>query len=785
MTVAIFILQYVFFEMSYDKFNKNHKDIYRVMNDRYEGDKLIQSGQITYSAVGPQMNEDYPEIINNTIINSMNDVKFHFDDRITNVTFGFFVQPSFFEMFDYELLAGDRNTLVSELHSIVLTESVIRKIYKYEGDDFSEFVGQLIMVNRDDTPLKITGVLKDVPENSHLKFDMLGARITLEKYWPAARFNWRDSDFFHYVELAPGTDCSALESKFDAFSQRHFDGDKVTGNIEKFHLQPLGEVHLYSDYEYELADTGNGMMVWLLLFVAVFILVMAWVNYINLATSRSLERAKEVGIRKVIGADKKQLIKQFFTETIVINSIAIILSITLIQLFQGLFNQLVERNLSLSSLLNENFNSIPVFLLLIIAIAVGTFLSGIYPAFILSSYRPSETLKGKITGANQGLSLRKGLIVFQFGISTLLIAGTLLVYKQVSYMRSQELGMDIEQVLVVSGPSLTNFDSTFVERIKNFKNELQSNPDILDVGTSRHVLGERLPRTFNVTPEASDQSYMLNRIHADYGFLNTYKIKLQAGRGLRYTDYSYDWNSLKNVLLNEEASRLLGFKSPQDAMNKKLNFWGKDWFVVGITENFHNRSLKQTIEPIILMPLYDAADDYYNIRLSGQHINETLKFIESTYDEFYSGNVFEYYFMDDRFNQQYNDDRLFGKVFNLFSMLAIVIACLGLFGLAGYTAVQRTKEIGIRKVLGASIKDIIKLLSTDFMKLVILANLIVLPMIYFGANAWLENYAYSISIGVWLFLVPILIVLTISILTISVQTIKTARANPVDSLKID
>lgn len=785
MTVAIFILQYVFFEMSFDKFNKNHKDIYRVMNDRYEGEKLIQSGQITYSAVGPQMNEDYPEIAAHITINPMDDIKFHYKDRITNVGSGFFVQPSFFEFFDYELLAGDRNTLVSELYTVVLTESSARRIFSFQGDDFSKFVGKLIKVDRDDRPLKITGILKDVPLNSHLKFDMLGARITLEKEWPTAIFDWKQSDFYHYVQLVSDTDTKSLEGKFDSFSQRHFDGNKVSGNIEKFHLQSLDDVHLYSDYEYEIADVGNGKMVWSLSIVAIFILIMAWVNYINLATSRSLERAKEVGIRKAIGANKRQLIKQFFAETILVNLLSVIVTVTFIQLFQGFFNRLVERELNLYTLLIQDLYAVPVFLIIIAIIAFGTFISGIYPAFMLSSYRPSETLTGKITGTNQGLILRKGLIVFQFCISTLLIAGTLLVYQQVNYMRNQELGMQLDQVVVVSGPSLTNFDSTFVERIKNFKNALLKNPNISDVGTSNRVFGERLSRSFNVSPEISEQSYTLNRIHADFGFLNSYKIKLQAGRDLRYTDHHFRGSKVKNLLLNATACSLLGFKTPEEAINKKLSFWGRDWYVVGVTEDFHNRSLKQSIEPIMIIPFYNVYTDNYNIRLSGHNIKKTLGFIESTYNELYQGNIFEYYFMDDRFNQQYKSDQLFGKVFNLFSMLAILIACLGLFGLAGYTAVQRTKEIGIRKVLGASIKNIIKLLSTDFVKLVIVANLIALPLVYFGANAWLANYAYSISIGAWLFFVPVMIVLIISSLTISVQTLKTARANPVDSLKID
>ncbi len=784
-TAAVFILQYSFYELSFDSFHTNRADIYRVMNNRYEGDRLIQSGQITYSAVGPQMEADYPEIIRSTTVNNTGEIILRLDDKLIEAQRGFYVHQSFFEMFDFELIAGDASNLVADLNAIVLTESIARRLFEIKDDDFKSIVGELILLDRETNPTKITGVIKDVPENSHLDFEVLVSRATLIQAWPQARSSWNSSDFFHYVQLVPGTDQKQLEAKFEDFSNTYFKGDEVTGTFEKFHLQPLDEVHLYSDYEYDFAVKGDGRMVWALITVASFILLMAWINYINLTTSRALERAKEVGIRKVVGAERGQLIRQFMTETVVINLIAIVISFTLIQIFQARFNSLVEMDLSLLNFIQSVYAGIPVALILGLVLLIGIALSGAYPALVLSSYKPSQTLKGKFERSSGGNLLRKGLVVFQFCISTLLIAGTLLVYKQVEFMRNQDLGFEMEQVMVVNGPMLTSFDTTFIERIATFKSELKKNPNIQEVGTSANLFGDRLPRTFNVRPEGGTEGYMLNRIHADYGFAKTYDIEMVAGRDFLQTDHKTQGSLVKNVLLNGKAVELLGLGSPESAINKKINFWGRDWFVVGVTEDFHNRSLRQTIEPIVFVPFYNPSYDYYNIKLSSQNIRESVAAIEQVFNDFYPGNIFEFSFMDEQFDQQYKSDELFGKVFNLFSILTIIISCLGLFGLAGYTAIQRTKEIGIRKVLGASVTDILRLISTDFVKLVIVASLVSLPLVYLGAKEWLANYAFQITPGVWLYAIPIGGVLLVALITISFHIFKSANRNPIESLRYE
>lgn len=785
LTAAVFIFQYTLFELSYDRFHTTHKDTYRVLNNRYEGEKLIQSGQITYSAVGPQMAIDYPEVIRHTTINSFDNVNIRQGEKTIRVNEGYFVHPSFFEIFDYELLAGTPDGLVKDIYNIVLTESTARSLFDIEGKDFSQVVGKLVYLNRDTPPTKVTGVISDPPVNSHLQFGMLFSRETMTNASPSAEFSWTGSDYYHYLQLTPGANADQLEAKFEAFSEKYFRGDEVTGTFERFHLQALTDIYLYSDYEYEIVKLGNGKMVWALMIVAGFILLMAWINYINLTNSRALERAKEVGVRKVVGAGRGQLIVQFMTQAIVVNLLAVVLAFTFIQLLQNQFNALVSTDLSLLSMLKSDFRGFPVWALTAAVLLLGSTVSGIYPSLVISNFKASTILKGKFKNSGKGALLRKGLVVFQFCISTILIAGTLLVYQQVNFMRSQELGMNLEQVMVINGPSMTEFDSTFVEQVASFKSELKTVPGVIEVGNSYNIFGERLPRVFNATPEGSAQGYMLNRMHVGYGFMQTYGIDILAGRGFRPNDHHRDGNLVNNVMINEKVSEMMGFGTPEDAVNKRLSFWGRDFFIIGVTDDFHNRSLKKSIEPIVFVPFLNSYYDRYSIKLSSQSISQSVAAIEAKYNEIYPGNIFEYRFMDEAFDQQYQADRKFGEVFNIFSILAIMIACLGLFGLVGYNAIQRTKEIGVRKVLGATVLNIIQLLSKDFITLVILANAIALPVVYFGADQWLNNYAYRAPMGLWLFVLPVVIVLVIALITIIYHTVQSARRNPVQSLRYE
>ncbi len=784
LTAAIFIFQYSFFELGFDRFHENNDELYRVINKRYEGDRLIQEGQITYSAVGPQMKTEFPEVIENC--RTMNDSRsiIRRNGEVTVVGESLFADASFFNMFSFKLLAGDPATALKEFRSVVITEDVARRLFGYQGDDFGQFLGEMVQIGTDATLSKITGIMENAPVNSSIQVEMLQAYVTLMAFYEQADFSWNSSDFFHWIQLSPEADVDALQAKLEDFSARHFKGEEVTGTFEEFYLQSINDMHLNRDLQYEYIVTNDGTTVYMLIAVALFILLMAWINYVNLTTSRSLERAKEVGLRKVIGAERKQLVFQFFAEALIMNVLASILAFTFIQLLQGSYNQLVEQDLSLFTFATSQVMGIPVALLFFALLLVGTFASGLYPAVVLSGFRPISILKGNFKTSNSGNWLRKSLVVFQFAISSLLIAGTFTVYKQISFMQSQDLGMDIEQMLIVNGPELVNFDSTYIGKVRDFKNSLLQNPQILSASMSRNVPGDRLGRIFNASVMGSDETFMLNQMNADYGFVDQFKIEVLAGRSFEYRDHHTDGSLIDRLMLNETASKMLGFENPEAAINQKMNLYGSTWTIIGVLKDFHQEALRNKIEPILFRPYYSPIDNL-NLKLTGNDIPATLSFIKDQYDSFYPNHSFEYSFLDERFNRQYKNDRLFGRVFNLFSILVIIIASLGLFGLAAYNSLQRSKEIGVRKVLGASVKDIIGLLSKDFLLLILLANLVALPLVYLGAKSWLAGYAYAITPGLWLFAIPLSLVFIVAIATISFQTFKSARRNPIDSLRYE
>lgn len=786
LAASIFILEYALFQLSFDKYHTRSNRIFRIINERFEGDQMIQRGQITYSAVGPQMAEDYPEILNYTTVNPFTENVFLYKNEPTEISSTFLVEPSYFEMFDVEILAGNPKTMVNENYQIVLTEMTAEKIFQTTDANWTDYLGTVLEMGAARSKWQVSGIIANPPANSSLQYDAIFSRVTIFSLWgESARYSWNSSDYFHYIELAEGVDYKEFEKKFEDFSEKYFKGDQVTGNFEKFHLQPLEDVHLYSGYEYENHITSDGRMIWILIIIAAFIMIMAWVNYVNLTTSKSLQRAKEVGIRKVIGASRPQLIRQYLTESMTLNLFAFVLAVTFIQVLQAQFNNLVGEELSLLSFLSMEIGPLPVFIWMFALLIIGSFGSGIYPAFVLSGFKPSQTLKGNYGKSAQGRILRKSLVIFQFMLSTALIAGTYLVMKQTKFMKNQDLGVNLEQVVTVEGPSLASFDTTLVSHIHAFLNKLEQNAQVIKAGSSSNVFGSRLPRTFNVKRAGHAEAHMLNRMGANYGFFDVYQIDFLAGRPFRPEDHKEDPRLIDVAILNERAAKILGFKTAEEALNKKLEFFGQEWTIVGITNDFHHRSLKESIEPMLIIPIYFGLGDTYQIRVSGNNLPQTIVYIEQTYDEFFPGDIFEYGFMDARFNNLYKSDEQFGKIFNLFSLLAIAIACLGLFGLVGYTAVQRTKEIGIRKVLGASVTDILQLLSREFLWLVVLANFIGLPLIYIAGQSWLDAYAFRTNIGWVFFALPLCAVILISVSIIIGQTLKTAKLNPVESLRME
>ena len=777
------------FELSYDQFNKSAKDIYRVYNDRYQNGKLIQHGTITYSAIGPAMEHDFPEVINNTRIEPYGAQIITYNEKKIEVKQVIAVDNSFLSMFSYPLSAGNPQTALKEPNDIIMSESLARKIFDIRDNNFESFLGKTIVIATDSLPYKITGICKDVPENSHLQFDMLISYVTLysgKNPYKESDYDFTDSDFWHYIQLKHGTDYKVLEAKFPAFSERHFQGNKISGSVEKFYLQPLLKAHLYSDFEYEIGKTGSSTDVWGLLIIATLIIIIAWVNYINLATARSMERAKEVGVRKVAGATKRQLIRQFITESLLINMIGLITALFLIFLVQRGFNHLVQHNLSLSYLFQKGLNGFNITAALIILIITGIFLSGFYPAFVLSSFRPILVLKGKYTSSGKGIFLRKALVVGQFASTVALIIGSFVVYRQIRFVNRQDLGMNLSQVLIIKPPVLTSFDSTFITHENSFKDELKQLPNILGATTSGRVAGDELGRAFNVyrTDKNPENHFTLRNMGVDYDFIDLYGIKLMAGRNFDPTDYNSEFNKLHNILLSESSVKLLGFATDADAVGKTIMVYNKKWDIIGIIHDFHQKSLHYPIEPTMLQPFYGTGNPI-SVKVNSKNLASTMDAIKKKYISFFPGNLFDYYFVDEKFNEQYRNDILFGEIFSLFAGFAIFIACLGLLGLSLFATAQRTKEIGVRKVLGASVSNILFLLSRDFLLLIVIAFVIASPVAWLVMHNWLQNFAYRISFSWWIFPATGLLAFVIAMATISYQSVKAANMNPVKSLRTE
>ncbi|HXB93842.1 MAG TPA: ABC transporter permease [Puia sp.] len=787
MAACLLILQYVNFELSYDQFNKNVGDLYRVYNDRYQNGKLIQHGTITYSAIGKAMQNDFPEVVDHSRMEPFG------NQIITSGTTKFGDQPvlgvdnSFLSMFSYDLIAGDPRSALTQPYTAVLTESAAARYFGVKGNSVASVLGKTFIMGNDSLPFKVTGICRDVPENSHLSFTMLVSYVTMlsgRNPYKEADYDFKDSDFWHYIQLRHGSDYKALEARLPAFSDKYFQGNKVSGSVEKFYLQPLSRAHLYSDFEYEIGQTGSATVVWGLLIIALFIIVIAWVNYVNLSTARSVERAKEVGVRKVIGAEKAQLIRQFLTESFLINILALVLGIGLMLALQPAFNALIGHKLSFVYLLQKSMGGYSITIGLLTLVLAGIFVSGFYPAFVLSSFRPILVLKGRFSTSKGGIVLRKALVVGQFAITVVLIIGSFVVYRQIRFMNNQQLGMNIDRMLMIKPPELTHWDSTFINRENTFSLELGRLPGVVGAASSWNQMGGETGRSFDIRRADQDNTthYTMRNNGISYGFIPLYQMKLVAGRDYAYSDFNPDFRKLHNIIVNESAVKLLGFKSPQDAIGKTIMRGDMKWDIVGVINDYHQKSLRFPVEPTMLIPAYSNGS-MISVKVNTSDMPSTIAAIKKTYDAFFPGNYFDYYFLDDHYNEQYANDRLFGKAFGIFAGFAIFIACLGLLGLSLFATMQRTKEIGVRKVLGASVGNIVVLLSADFIRLVIVAIIIATPIAWFILHKWLQDFAYRIDIGWWVFVVAGLLAVAIALATISWQAMRAAVANPVKALR--
>jgi len=771
LAAGFLILQYVYFETTYDDFLDNKENIYRVQLNRYNDGELSTQWAAGCAGAGLAMKEDFPEVTDFVNLTQSN-AKIAYRQEYFNVDHAYYAGRSFFKVFSIPLLRGIDSLVLKEPFTVVLSESVARKVFGQEDP-----VGKVIQMN-DVTDFTVTGVFADLPERSHMRFDLLYSfesyvQLTGEE---AARTAWQWDGFLNYVVLQSGTDPDRLEAKFPEFVERRAGEELRRYNAGmEFLLQPLTKIHLISDYRGEIKPTGDERATYFLLIIGLFVIFIAWINYVNLTTAHSLKRAREVGIRKAVGSSRGQLVGQFMLESALVNLLAFGLAALLILAIFPSFNDFLGRMQAYT------WPDAPAFWgALLVFFLAGILVSGFYPAMVLSGFRPVEVLKGTPTSTSGGDWLRKGLVTFQFVASIFLITGIYVVFNQLHHLQSQDLGVNIDQTLVIYTPNYSS-DSVLVSRDDVFRNQLESESMVKAITTSTAVPG-RTPGWnaggIRLLRETEAESNQYRIVGGDEHLLDFYGMELTAGRNF---DPAFGQES-NSVLFNEAALKRMGFNDPEDILNERIYFWGDTMTVVGVLENYRQESPKQAYDALIFRYFSDPSG-FYSIKLAGGDMQGAINGIRKHWETAFANQPFEYFFLDDYYNEQYKAELRFGSIFGVFAALAILVACLGLLGLASYVTRLRTKEISIRKVLGASLSNLWLLLTMDFLKWVTLAVLIALPLNWYILNNWLDNFASRIGLSWSLFLIPALVLIIIAVATVSFHTLRTAALNPASTLK--
>jgi putative ABC transport system permease protein len=778
----LLIALYVLDELSFDKYNANADRIYRINSDiRFGGADLHMP--VTSDMMGQLLKKDYPQVEQYTRLYSFNGDKlvkkgneYIEEEHVAHA------DSTFFDVFTLPAIEGNTRTALDEPNTVVITESMAKK---YFPQDASHGLGKNIEVKDEKSPLyKVTAVIKDMPENSHFHFDFLFSMKNVDYNWGQLTSH----NFYTYIRLKQGTDYKAFEKNFDQYIDKYvlpeakqfmninsMEEFKKAGNSLVYSLMPLTQIHLHSNRQFELSPGGNIQYVYIFSAVALFILIIACINFMNLTTARSANRAREVGIRKVLGTEKGQLVKQFLFESTAMVIMALLIAIPLVWLVLPLFNDMAAKQMTATSLFT------PYILPLLIALPfVVGLLAGSYPAFFLSAFRPIEVLKGKLKlGAKSG-GLRSVLVVFQFWASIILIIGTVVVYRQLHYIQTRNLGFNKDQVLVVYGVNALN------NNLVPFRDEVLQLP-----GVSSGTLSGYLPvaNSFRSDNTWSTEAVMTSKTgfdmqnwQIDYDYIKTLGMQVIKGR-----NFSKEFGSDSSaIIINETTAKIIGYKDP---IGKQL-FRAVDqqghigaYTIIGVVRNFNFETLHHEVGPLAFE--LSRGGGFASFKVGTDNINQLIAKIQSKWKSMAPGVPFSHRFLDDSFDEMYRSEQRVGKIALVFSVLAIFIACLGLFGLATFIAEQRTKEIGIRKVLGASVQGIVQMLSKDFMKLVAISFVIAAPTAWYFMNKWLQDFAYRINISWWIFVAAGLAALLIALVTVSFQAIRAAITNPVKSLRTE
>lgn len=766
----ILIFMHIVDELSYDRFHKQADRIYRVSVDGMVAGDILNVA-VSAAPTGEAMMRDIPQIINFTRIDQFpQSVHFSFNDKNFFQEGLLFADSTFFDIFTFPLIRGNPENALVKPYSLVLTATLARK---YFGDE--DPIGQTIMMNNN-VSFTVTGVVEDPPNNSHFTFEALASFSTLMKMnGEEAYEHWGSLSLYTYVLLARDSDPDEVEKAFPDLYLKYMEDLNEMANISfNPYLQPLTSIHLHSNLMAELQTNSDISYVYAFLAIAIFILLIACINFMNLSTARSVKRSKEVGLRKVVGADRGKLIMQFISESMVYSFLALVAGLILVEIALPTFNYLLDKHLTIKLFRMWQ----PAVLLLILVISVGI-IAGSYPAFYLSSFQPIRVLKGYLSQKSGKSQVRNILVVAQFAISIFLIICTALVYNQLSYVSNKKLGFSKEQVLIIPLRGQGLFDKS-----ETIKNELANLSCVLGVTSSRFVPGRDMDGS-GFVPEGYEENnpIIIFNNQVDFNYLSTMKMNLILGRDFS-PEMATDSNS---VIINETLLKKLGWDEP---LNKTIQGYRQtgpfDLKVIGVVEDFHFRSLHDVIEPSLLF-VGRNNNRFLTVRLAPGNHQESLELIQAKWQELEHSMAFNYYFLEEDFDSLYKAEQRVGELFIYFTLIAIIIACLGLFGLASYNAEQKRKEIGIRKALGSSVQRIVLMLSKQFTKLVVIANIIAWPVAYLFMSEWLGNFAYSIRIldNWWVFFVSALAALFIALLTVTYQAIKAAIINPVEAIKYE
>jgi len=756
---CILILQYIRHEFSFDKFHKNSMYIYRVVQ-KQEG--KIYQGTDTFNSVpailAPSVRDDFPEDAKVTIVRNY-ERQVRYKNRQFYEKRFLYVETEFLEIFSFPVVKGDLKNALKEPYTVMITRNMAQKYFGEEDP-----VDKTININNEQD-YRITGILENVPDNSHLKFDFLASFSTLLGTWGQNQLtSWKNSSVWTYLQLAKNSNPQKFNTQLEKYKTVGFSGHPAS-----FHLQPLTDIHLGQKVAFDLPGKGDIKYIYLYSAITLFILLIACFNYMNLSIARSFTRSKEIGIRKVVGAKRKSIIFQFFGESLVFSFSALVLALILVRLALPIFNSLTERNIKFDLSADIFF----IFCLIGLGIFAGL-ISGTYPAVFLSSFKPVRVLKGRTESISKSTSsIRNVLIIAQFAISICLIICALVINHQLHHLKNKKIGLDKDYIVTI--PMI---NERMWEKYNVFKNELSQQTNILDITASKSLPTE-IDNTIQIKLGGQNVGETL-RVWVDwvdFNFIDFYKMKIVQGRNF-IKDSPQD---LQNAyILNETAAKAIGLENP---IGKKFGT-RKGGQIIGVVEDFHFAPLHSKIEPLALK----LDPDYLkvlSVRINSSDISNTLTFIQNKWKKIFPDFPFDFSFLDERIESMYKTEMKLGQSFNYFTLIAILLSCLGLLGLASYMAEKKTKEIGIRKVLGATVPNILLLLTKEFTKFVFLANIIAWPIAYYTMNKWLQNFAYRVNIGLWMFVLSALLALFMALLTVSFQSIKAATANPVDSLRYE